>query len=115
MPDDYLVSAKTKGRIERLLDARDPDTGGFGSVIARKPSARYIFFTLPAALATTDASKSSCTVNGYWDGPNPGSSVTIYNLPASTNYIFSGASGHKGVAVYDEINSKYWIIQMECP
>lgn len=80
--------------------------------VARK--ARFIRFTLPSALAKTDASKASCTVDGYWDGSNPGATVTVYNLPASTNYIFSGASGKKGLAVYDETSDHYVITQMEC-
>jgi hypothetical protein len=82
--------------------------GGSGS------SSRFIRFALPSSLATTDASKASCTVDDYWGGPSPGSTVTIYNLPASTDYMFSGATNAKGVAVYDEIDSKWWIIQLEC-
>jgi hypothetical protein len=54
-------------------------------------------------------------VAASWDGPSPGSTVTVYNLPASTNYVFSGASGNKGLATYDDTGDKYWIVQMECP
>ena len=79
------------------------------------PKAQWIYFTLPGALATTDASKASCTVNDFWQGSDPGSTVTVYNAPASTNYIFSGASGNKGMACYDDIEDKYRIVQMECP
>jgi hypothetical protein len=77
--------------------------------------ARWISFTLTASLATTDASKSSTTVSDYWQGTNPGSTVTVYNQPASSNYIFSGASGAKGLACLDDIDDKYRIVQMECP
>ena len=76
--------------------------------------AEYIRFTLPGALAAIDASKASCTVDDYWGGTSPGSTVTVYNLPASSDYIFAAISGSKGVAVYDEIDNKYWIIQLEC-
>jgi len=76
--------------------------------------ARFIRFALPSALADTDASKASCTVDDYWDGANPGATVTVYNPNASSNYIFSGDSGAKGIAVYDDDDDKYWIIQMEC-
>jgi hypothetical protein len=78
--------------------------------------AAFINFTLPSALATTDASKASCTVNFVWGaGADPGSTVTVYNQPASSNYMFSGASGNRGVASYDPANDKYFILQMQCP
>jgi len=80
-----------------------------------RSKARFVMFTLPSALVVTDASKASCTVGGYWDGPSPGSTITVYNIPASTNYIFFGASGNTGLASYDPTNDKYWIIQVECP
>ena len=76
--------------------------------------AAFIRFALPSALATTDASKAACTVDDFWGGTTPGATVTVYNLPASTDYMFSSFLGAKGVAVYDEIDSKYWIIQLEC-
>lgn len=77
--------------------------------------AALIEFTLPSALATTDASKAGCTVDNYIQGPNPGATVTVYNKTASSNYIFSGASGHKGWAAYDDRADKYRILQIECP
>lgn len=76
--------------------------------------AKFVRFTLPSALAKTDASKAACTVDDYWGGATPGATITAYNLPASANYIFSGASGNKGLAAFDERNNKYWIIQLEC-
>jgi len=79
------------------------------------PIYRFARFTLPSALATTDASKAACTVDGYWGGGDPGATITVYNLPASANYIFSGASGNKGLASWDNVNSKWWIVQMQCP
>lgn len=84
-----------------------------GSGIGAK--AKWIYFTLPSALAVTDASKASCTVTLFCQGSDPGATVTVWNMPASTNYIFSGASGNKGAAFYDDINDKYRIIQLECP
>lgn len=75
---------------------------------------RFIRFTLTAALAVTTASVAGCTVNDYWGSPDPGSTVTVWNLPASANYIFAGANGAKGLATFDDIDSKWWIVQMEC-
>jgi hypothetical protein len=83
---------------------------------AASAKAAYINFTLPSALAATDASKATCTVNSYWGGgANPGSSVTVYNQAASSNYIFAAGSGKHGVASYDPAADKYRIINMECP
>ena len=75
----------------------------------------YALFTLPSALAKTDASKAACTVDYFFGGKDPGPTITVYNLPASANYIFAAASGHKGLAVFDTTGSKFWIIQLECP
>jgi hypothetical protein len=112
----YLVSEPTKQQLEQLIEDRRVDAGAAGgSWAVRQLPGGFARFTLPSALATTDASKASCTVDGYWGGPDPGATITAYNLPASTNYIFSGASGHKGLASYDRANAKWWIIQMECP
>lgn len=80
-----------------------------------RPAYGWARFTLPSALATTDASKASCTVDDYWGGSSPGATITVYNLPASSNYIFSGASGNKGLATYDDLDNKWWIVQLQCP
>jgi hypothetical protein len=75
---------------------------------------RFIRFALSGALAATDASKTA-TVDDYWGGADPGATVTVYNLPASSGYVFSGASGNKGLATWDDRNSKWWIVQLQCP
>lgn len=71
-------------------------------------------FYLNAALATTDASKgatvTNCNIDTY-----EGDTITVYNHPASSNYIFEGDSGDYGTAWYDQNNDKWWIVQMECP
>lgn len=71
-------------------------------------------FTLGATLATTDASKSATITNCNIDSLE-GDSITVYNHPASSNYIFEGDSGDYGTAWYDQNNDKWWIVQMECP
>lgn len=76
--------------------------------------ARWIHFTLPSALLNTQSSKASCTVNDHWGGVSPGATVTVFNPAASSNNIFSGASGAKGLAVYDDIDDKYWLVQLQC-
>lgn len=77
--------------------------------------AAWIYFTLPIALTTSQSSKASCTVNDFWGGTDPGETVTVLNMPASSNYAFSGASGNKGIACYDDIEDSYKIVNLECP
>lgn len=96
----------------RFVGINSSNVGCFSAKVAT--FARFVRFALPSALATTDASKAACTVDDYWGGTSPGATVTVYNLPASTDYMFSGLTGNKGVAVYDEIDSKWWIIQLQC-
>jgi hypothetical protein len=97
-----------RGQVERarspvIIDGAAPTT-----------SAGWIFFSLAAALAATDASQAGCTVNYYFNGPNPGATVTVYNVAASSNFIFSGAAGKHGIAAWDASANKYWIVQLEC-
>lgn len=75
-------------------------------------SARFIKFTLYQTLNTTDASQANCTVNDYWNGPNPGSTVTVHNLAQGGAYKFSGNTNDTGYAVYDEIANKYKIFTL---
>ena len=77
--------------------------------------ATHVRFALPSALTTSDASKSGCTTDDFWGGITPGSTVTVHNLPASSGFMFEGASGAKGLATYDEEDDRYWIVQLQCP
>lgn len=76
-------------------------------------------FTLAASLATTDASKSATISNQYGFGsPSPltgSGEITVHNLLTSTasTYVFSGASGKAGLAMWDS-GEDYRIIQMQC-
>lgn len=87
-----------------LLLGQSPGGGG----------SRFLRFTLAAALASTAASQAGCTVNDYWGSPDPGSTVTVWNLPASANFVFAGGAGAKGLATFDDIDGKWWIVQLEC-
>jgi hypothetical protein len=81
-----------------------------GSLIAGR-----IRFHLSGTLATTDASKANCPVDYYWQGGNPGATVTVWNQPLfDGNYMFQGLTGKTGLASYDDATAKYWIDQMEC-
>jgi hypothetical protein len=75
--------------------------------------AGFARFGLAAALAATDASQANCHVDESWGG-SAAATITVYNLPASTGYIFSGSAGAKGLATFDAAASKWWIVQMEC-
>lgn len=79
-------------------------------------SARFLTFGLASTLTTTLTSMTSCTVYLYWGGSNPGTHVTIHNIAASatTTFIFSGTPGKRGIATYDDVNTKWQIIQIQC-
>jgi hypothetical protein len=84
----------------------------------RGPSsqARWVEFELDAALAITDESQEDCNVNNFWGGTNPGATVTVFNLNKSGgDFTFFGDAGDIGLAVYDEIDNVYRIVQLECP
>ncbi len=84
-------------------------------VIEVQRLAKHIEFTLGTALATTDASIGNATVNDSYDGIAPTGTQTVYNKAASSNYIFEGDIGDKGMAVLDYSDGHYKIWQMECP
>jgi hypothetical protein len=91
--------------------------GGQWIVTWAPHQARWIKFVVNDAsgFATTD---SSVAVDGvtYVDGFTPGTAITtVYNEPASSNYIFEGDDNDVGQAEYDPGNDKYWIRMMECP
>lgn len=75
-------------------------------------------FTLSAALATSESSKSATMSAQYGKGrSHPSTSITVYNLLSHTagTYVFEGDSGDAGYAYYDTAEKKWYIIQMECP
>lgn len=79
--------------------------------------ARWIRFQIDnvSGLTATDASVSA-TVAMYSDGPDPGASVTVYNLPSNNtgNYVFAGDDDDYGYAMYRPEDDRYYIWQMEC-
>ena len=77
--------------------------------------ARWITFSLNAALTKTTASVASCTVNSYHNCGDPGSTVTIWNPEGNvTTYIFEGDQNDEGIALYSVNDDKYWCVQLEC-
>lgn len=80
---------------------------------------RRIFgrFTLDAALAKTDATKSGTLTAQCGRGSQHPSAITLNNPADATNgnYTYSGASGASGWAFYDPIQMKWWIFDMDCP
>lgn len=96
----------------RNTHARPPKDAVVHSAVKK---AAWVRFRLVNTLTVTDVSQSVCVVDDFWGGRNPGTTVTVYNLPASVNHVFSGATGAKGLATYDDIDDKYWIVQMQCP
>jgi hypothetical protein len=75
-------------------------------------------FTLGAALATTDASKSATITNQYGYGrAHTSTSITVYNAltHAAGVYEYVGDSGDAGKAFFDPVEGKWHIFDMECP
>jgi len=95
------------------------DEFGIGWVdggVSFKPTVR---FTLAAALATTDASKTGTITQQIGQGinsPDTGAgAINVHNLPAlGGGYTFEGATGTYGLAAHDSGND-YHILQMNCP
>lgn len=78
--------------------------------------APFLEFTLPSALAVTDASKASCPVVAYWGGYSPGSTVTVYNYAdVAGDYQWSGDNGAHGYAQWDDVLARYRIYDLNCP
>ena len=82
----------------------------------RKPLVR---FTLSAALATSDASKTATITNQFGfgcDGTTSSGAITVHNLLTASSgvYVFDGDSGDAGLAMWDS-GTNYRILQMECP
>ncbi len=95
--------------------AKKTATGQVYEVVELFNKARFINFELTAALTVASA---AADVDDFWDGINPDpddEGITVYNRVASTGWIFEGDSGDKGIAVYDDQEDKYRIIQIECP
>lgn len=82
--------------------------------LVRPAKALWVRFALYGTLTVTNASVL-CTVDSFWGGPDPGSTTIIYNPNAKINYIFEGSQGHRGLATWDNVNAKYWMVQLECP
>ena len=88
------------------------------NVWALKP---MVEFVLTAALTTADASATATFSTQHGGGVSNGQATipTLYNLQASTAYIFEGAIGARGMATIanpfaSDDDAAYTIIQMEC-
>jgi hypothetical protein len=74
-------------------------------------------FTLNAELTTAQSSKAATIQSQYGPGiDHPSTSITVCNcaIGAGGAYIFEGASGAAGLAIWDS-DTNWRIIQMECP
>lgn len=116
---NWDITAETNGPIVCL--GTDDIATGIAKVHLVGPWQRKLLvrFTLSAALATSDASKSATIASQYGfgcDGTTSSGGITVHNLLTATaaTYVFSGASGAAGLAMWDS-GQNYRIIQMECP
>lgn len=116
MPDGSTLSATPTSPVHVWLreTGLSVSTGKNHEIISLAGQVGFARFSLATALATSQTSVTSCTVDGSWGSPAAGTRITVHNLPASVNFIFSGASGNKGLAVYDPSTNKWWIVQLQC-
>jgi len=78
-----------------------------------------IDFTLLEAL-TTATEHATADVELYYDGEDPDpedEGIEVYNKVSNGGaaYMFAGATGAKGMALYDARNGVYRIWQLDCP
>jgi len=113
-----LVESAENGDALYCLEQIDLDgTRYFIAFGAPKENVKtFCRFTLDSALATTDASKDATITAQYGPGKDHATTdITIYNVAASSNYIFEGDSGDAGIGFWDHDGDKWWIVQLECP
>lgn len=112
VPEETLVA---------VLDTPAYASGdGHWFIIGAYPVKPLVRFTLAAALATTDASKTATITHQFGFGVastyTGAAAITVHNLETHTagTYVFFGSSGDAGYAFLD-VDDDYRIIQMECP
>jgi len=82
-----------------------------------KPYKPVCKFTLTAALATTDASKSATIDEQLGYGrPHLDANITVQNFATKTRGLhqYHGATGNKGKAYYNPSDKTWHIFDMEC-
>jgi hypothetical protein len=68
-----------------------------------------------------DKGSGHITWDGYdpfgdgWSAANGGAKITVYNLPADSDYIFEGSSGNTAFCEWNMREGKYYFTQMQCP
>ena len=82
-----------------------------------RQQARWIRFSLDAALLFTDMSRTA-TVLEFWDGDDPdpeAAGVTVQNCALGGSvYLFAGAAGAIGLACYEPGYDRYRIVNLQC-
>lgn len=110
--------AKTDSRPGTQGYARFMPDSGRWEITAMQQPARWIRFTLTAAMYYTSDS-GNAAVADYWDGcdPDPADAgLMVDNCPAAGDrFLFAGAAGATGLACYNPDDDRYRIVQLECP
>jgi hypothetical protein len=97
--------------------SQDPGSYGEWWISAGDTRKRWCRFTLSAAMTTSDSSKSATIHSQIGPGvAHTTTSITVNNLLTSSSgvYLFEGASGAAGLAVFDS-GTTWQIVNMECP
>jgi len=115
---DPLSGCETAGNGDALFcfEQLDMDGTRYFVVLCEAQVKTFARFTLDEALATTDADCEATITAQYGPGDDHATTdITLYNIAASSDYIFEGDSGDAGLCLWDHKNAKWWIVQMECP
>lgn len=108
--DFTLTGLPTSTRVLLARIAHAEGTRWLTIPAAQTTKARFIHATLPSALTTAQTSKASCTVTKFYFGTDPGATVTLWNEDG----IFEAANGATCYAIWDDVDDKYRIWQVEC-
>lgn len=115
--DSFAAIKRDHERLRYEMQEMRAMLRAFMSAVPDRGKRLFCRFTLGAALATTDLSKSATITHQYGPGADHAdTSITVYNLGHSgSGYVFSGASGAAGYAFWDAATKEWYILQMECP
>lgn len=114
----YKLTGAAVAKLAKLVRDSERHSRNYHPPRYRRPTLRsssssangWITFTTAAALLATDASQASCPVVLVWEGPDPGSTVTVYN-----ELGFEADAGVDGYAKKCAADGKWKIVIIPCP
>lgn len=85
-----------------------------GYQYSRPRKVRFKLSSFP--VESTQPYEDHATLVDKWDGYAPQLTTfeTVWNPPISQNYMFDSDAFQYGLATYDPVRARYWILTMEC-